>query len=208
MPDCPVELKRFRGNERADQYAKLGADTHPVDQLEIDNYLLCHKDVKRTARHVVQTLSAAPPGHIDFRKTGRLTKRTTRRGMAHSKLHDFVWCRKVWTCTKCLMRCKNPTLVNSSSPHCESRSVMSVILSPSLKHRLWVSKIQGGGEVFYCSVCWCHAESYPRGLELLCKGPPDNHFKAKGFGRIAKSRVGASIHPNGKHRLYPPVRII
>ena len=204
VPDCLIELHRFKVNAKVDEYAKLGAETNPVDQEEADEY----KDVKKVAKHVVSTLALRPPGHIDIKKTSKKCVRRARLGSTHSKAHDFVWCQKTWVCVKCLVRSRCPILVNSFSPSCPGLSVMSSIFNPVLKHRIWVSRIQGGGEVFYCSICWCHAECFRRGLKYVCKGPPDNQFKAKGFGRISRSRIKASMHPNGKHRLHPPVRVV
>ena len=127
VPDCPIELHRFKGNAKVDEYAKLGAETHPVDQEEADEYIMRYKDVKKVAKHVVSTLALRPPGHIDIKKTGKKCRRRARLGSTHSKAHDFVWCQKTWVCAKCLDCSRCPIFVNSSSPSCAGLSVMSSI---------------------------------------------------------------------------------
>ena len=209
VPDNPVDIRRFYGNDHADRLAKLGADLQPVDQEECNLFLQNFNDIMVTAKFMVDQLCADPPGHFQACKVGKKDrhKRGTRTGLSSLRSHDFHWVNTSWTCAKCLMRTKSPLELNAVSP-CPGASVMMPIFNACLGHRIWRSPIQGGGHVYFCSICWCHAECFPKRLKQKCQGPPCTKFKAKGFGRIAKARIVALWHPNGKRRIYPPVRIV
>ena len=204
--DDPAELVRYHGNALADKLAKEGAAFQPSDPIEVQEYLVLHKEVTVVARHLVKTLTDDRVGHLVGISSCTRTTRHKRKRHFNTNGHDFVWRYTTWVCSVCLKRTNDPILGSSLKP-CPGRSKIAACCESELNHKMWVAHMVGGGELFYCSVCYAFAETVPRALRWPCKGPPPSSYKAKGFGRIAKSRIRKSWHPNLMHRLLAPVRI-
>ena len=190
----PDDLRNFLGNNKADELAKLGAALHETDILDVTNYNNAEKQLKALAFHVAQVL--AMPHWFEDHKLKKLEQGSRLRD-AHGLRgrHDLVWYKDAWTCCKCLIRIRPKSSHKQFISVCPGSSSLDEILRVDTGHCLSYALIEGGGVLYFCSVCFAFAETVPRKLTkpcAKCMGP---------FGPTAKTRIKNGFHPGDRHRL-------
>ena len=164
--------RKFYGNSLADEFAKRGAAMHPSSELDLSEYKQAKIDVTNLAVHVIDCLSSL--GLDRFARTGRLTRlprgfRFPRVSSKAGPTHNFLWNGKLWYCTFCFLKTRNPSVLAPSKAFCEGVSFFDSIILEPLGHELWGTRVSEGRPMIYCSLCWHYALSYPRKLDLTCR---------------------------------------
>ena len=200
--DSPEDVADFKGNDKADELAKLGSKVHDEDPGAVLSYLRMYKNLKLLSTHAIQVLKDWPTPE----------RGTRMRAIAHESSamslgaeHSFVWRKGYWWCTGCFLRTSSVT--SSSVPkYCKQSPHLTALLSKPKGHTLYVAYMKPLGFLLYCAKCWAYSEF--RGYKLFrpCKGPPLGNTR-RSFGHTAKRRIHRREHPVSRQPLYDIKRV-
>ena len=200
VSDSPDDLRDYYGNLEADKWAKEGAKLHYPPLCDIQAFTQARKEVQNLARHMVDVLSTLRLSRIDIARAPLLPNNS--RPVIQRKPnmgHEFRWQGGMWVCLKCLLRSSSSS--SHSNAPCRRIPAINAIFSKDNGHKLHTSPLLGGGQIIYCSSCWCYASAYPRKLLEPCVRPP------LGFRPCARFHLVNRRHPRSRARLLHPIRL-
>ena len=200
-PDCShSDFCSYWGNYHADLCAKQGAALHAPASSDVDLVRSAKQDLTNLALHMVDTLSTLRLARVAGTTKAELLPRQARPVVKHASLHDFRWNGNIWVCIKCFLRTSSLSSSYSFSP-CIKRSPLAAISRADKGHVLWQAPLADGGNIIYCSNCWCYASAYPRNLLRPCCKP------SGGSRPCAKFHLVNRRHPRSRTRFLLPLRL-
>ena len=208
----PAEIRRFKGNEAADDLAKRGALLHPPNNRDVLLFKQQYKAIRSQAVHMIDCLKNLS---LTRRETQGRLRRLPDDTSLHllpqidskpsKQVHSFRWHNhnKCWICDSCMLRTLSLAGLASRNAVCNGPPAFKNVLN--IKgfggHELWSAGIHGGGVMLFCVKCFHYASPHPRLLLHPCQGRPCPHKSSEMF-YLKKRR-----HPVFRTKLLKPMRV-